>query len=60
VFSFIQSRVLELKRVDSRACASRSHLALGWGQALWIVFGSSHLEDEDWWKDLYLGLFIFV
>ena len=37
--------VLELTHVDSRARASRSHLALGWSQALWIVFGSSRLGE---------------
>ena len=37
--------VLELTRVDSRARASRSHLALGWSLALWIVFGSSRLGE---------------
>jgi len=37
--------VLELTHVDSRARASRSHLALGWNQALWIVFGSSRLGE---------------
>jgi len=34
---------LELTHYDSRACASRSHIALNWSQALWIVFGSSQL-----------------
>ena len=38
--------VLELTRVDSRACASRSHLALGWSLTRWIVFGSSRLGDR--------------
>ena len=47
--------VLELSHVDSRARASRSHLALGWSQAHWIVFGSDHLEDEDRQEDF--GLF---
>ena len=47
---------LKLTRVDSRARASRSHLALGWSQALWIVFGSSRLEDEDRQEDFGLCL----
>jgi len=34
---------LELTHVDSRARVSRSHLALGWSQDLWIMFGSSRL-----------------
>jgi len=38
--------VLELTRVNSRARVSRSHLALGWSNALWIVFGSSRLGEE--------------
>jgi len=38
--------VLELTRVDSRARVSRSHLALSWSQAHWIVFGSSRLGDK--------------
>ena len=38
--------VLELTRVDSRACASRSHLTLSWSLARSIVFGSSQLEDR--------------
>ena len=50
--------VLELSHVDSRARASRSHLALGWSQARWIVFGSSRLEDGDRQEDL--GLFSLV
>ena len=50
-------RVLELTHVDTRARASRSHLTLGWSQALWIVFGSSRLGDEDRREDLHLGLF---
>ena len=37
--------VLELIHGDSRARASRSHLALGWSQARWIVFGSSLLGE---------------
>ena len=41
--------------MDSRARASRMHLALGWSQARWIVFGSSRLEDEDRQEDF--GLF---
>jgi len=44
VFSFNKG-VLELTHVDSRARSSRSHLALGWSQALWIVFGSSRLGE---------------
>jgi len=46
--------VLRPSHGDSRARASRSHLALGWSQARWIAFGSSRLEgvlQED------LGLF---
>ena len=39
---------------------SRSHQVLGWSQALWIVFGSSRVEDEDQQEDLYLGLFWFL
>ena len=46
--------VLELSHSDSRARASRSHLALGWSQALWIVFGSSRLEDKDRQEDFDL------
>jgi len=40
-----------LTHVDSRARASRLHLALGWSQAHWIVFGSGRLEDEDRQED---------
>ena len=43
--------------MDSRARASRSHLALGWSQARWIMFGSGRLEDEDRQEDF--GLFSF-
>jgi len=43
--SNFNKRVLELTHVDSRARASRSHLALGWSRALWIVFGSSRLGE---------------
>ena len=42
--------------MDSRAHASRSHLALGWSQTLGIVFGSSRLEDEDRQEDFGLCL----
>ena len=41
--------------MDSRARVLRSRLALGWSRALWIVFRSSHLEDEDRQEDF--GLF---
>ena len=34
---------MKLALIDSRARASRSHLALGWSQAHWIAFGSSQL-----------------
>ena len=51
--------VLGLTHVDSRARASRLHLALEWSQAIWIRFGSSRLEDEDRQEDLHLGLFSF-
>ena len=47
--------VLKLTHVDSRAHASRSHLALGWSQARWIVFGSSRLGEGILQEDL--GLF---
>jgi len=30
-----------------------------WSQTLWIVFGSSHLGEEDRQEDLYLGLFSY-
>jgi len=40
--------VLELTHGDSRARASRSHIALGWSQARWIAFGSSRLGDKCW------------
>ena len=40
--------------------ASRSHLALGWSQAIWIVFGSSHLGEEDRQKDFALSLFVYM
>ena len=49
--------VLELTRDDSKAHASRSHLVVRWSQAQRIVFGSSHLGEEDLQEDLYLGLF---
>ena len=45
---------LELSHVDSKSQASRSHLALGWSQARWIVFGSSRLGDEVLQEDLSL------
>jgi len=48
---------LELTYVDSRARLSRSHLALGWSQALWIVFGSSRLGEGVLKEDF--GLFSF-
>ena len=48
--------VLELIRVDSRARALRSHLALGWSQALWIVFGSSELGEGVLQEDFGLYL----
>jgi len=44
VFSFNKG-VLGLTRVDSRARVSRSHIALGWSEARWIMFGSGRLED---------------
>ena len=37
--------VLELTHGDSRARASRSHLALGWSQARWVMLGSSRLGE---------------
>jgi len=46
---------LGLTHVDSRAHASRSHLALSWSQARWIVFGSSRLGEGVLQEDL--GLF---
>jgi len=46
---------LRLTHVDSRARASRSHLALGWSQARWIAFGSSRLGEGVLQEDL--GLF---
>ena len=54
MFSF-NKEVLELTRVDSRARASKSHLALGWRLAHWIVFGSSRLGEGVLQEDL--GLF---
>ena len=48
--------VLELIHVDSRAHASRSHLAVGWNQALWIVFGSSQLGERLLQEDFGLYL----
>jgi len=47
---------LELSHDDSRARASRSHLALGWSQARCIVFGSSRLEEGVLQEDLGLCL----
>ena len=47
--------VLELTHVDLRVRASRSHLALGWSQARWIVFRSSRLREGVLQEDL--GLF---
>ena len=49
--------VLELTHVDSRARASRSHLALEWIQALWIMFESSRLGEGVLQEDF--GLFSF-
>jgi len=46
--------VLELSHGDSRARASRSHLALGWSQARWIVFGSSRFGDGVLQEDISL------
>ena len=51
--------VLELTHVDSRARASRSHLALSWSQALWIVFGSSRLGEGVLLEDFDLCLVVF-
>jgi len=45
---------LELTRVDSRARVSRSHLALGWSQALWIKFRSSRLGDKDRQDEMFV------
>ena len=47
--------VLELTHIDSRARESRSHLALGWSQALWIISGSSRLGEGVLQEDF--GLF---
>ena len=41
--------------MDSSARASRSHLALGWRLAFWIVFRSGRLEDEDRQEDFDLS-----
>ena len=54
MFSFNKG-VLELSHVDSRARASRSHLALIWTQARWIVSGSSQLGERVLQEDF--GLF---
>ena len=40
--------------VDLRARASRLHLALGWSQAFWIVFGSNRLGEGVLQEDLRL------
>jgi len=48
--------ILELSHVDSRARASRSHLALGWSQTRWIAFGSSLLGEGVLQEDLGLCL----
>ena len=40
-----KGEIVELTHVDSRARALRLHLALGWSQARWIVFGSSRLGE---------------
>ena len=50
--------VLRLSHGDSRARVLRSHLALGRSQALWIMFGSSRLGDENRREDFSLGLFL--
>ena len=47
---------LKLTHDDSRARTSRSHLALDWSQALWIVFGSSRLGEGVLQEDLDLCL----
>jgi len=44
--SSFNKKVFELTHVNSRAHALRSHLALGWSQAIWIVFGSSRLRER--------------
>ena len=44
MFSFNKG-VLKLTRVNSRARALRSHLALSWSQVRWIVFGLSRLGE---------------
>jgi len=48
--------VLELTHVDSRARTSRSHIALRWSQALWIIFGSSWLGEKVLQEDFSLYL----
>ena len=50
--------VLELTHVDSRASGSRSHLALRWSQALWIMFGSSWLGEGVLQEDF--GLLVVI
>ena len=47
---------LELTSVDPRACASKSHLALGWSLSHWIVFGSSLLGGVVLQEDFGLHL----
>ena len=49
--------VLELTHVDSRAHVLRSHLALGWSQARWIMFGSSQLGEGVLQEDFSLFSF---
>jgi len=51
--------VLKQTSDDSRARASRSHLALGWSQAIWIVFGSSQLGERVLQEDFSLFSLIF-
>jgi len=58
--SSFNKEVFELTHVDSRARASRSHLALGWSQALWIVFGSSRLGEGVRQEDFNLCLVQFI
>ena len=55
VFSF-KKGVLKLTHVNSRARMSRSHLALGWSKALWIVVGSSQLGEGVLQEDFGLCL----
>ena len=66
MFSFnkgFKVKVLELARVDSRACASRPHQVLKRSLARWIMFGPSQEDEktssEDLQdQDLCLGLFL--